>query len=138
MFRLACRYVGQAPSKSLLAREANRALGANVGEQRIGDYLRFLGATLATIPGLDIAHLPEKVGDPEVDFVLTIGTRRIPVEVKHQSRIEAQNDTEGLRTFLEKTANNAAFGLLVTQVEADTVLDPRIVALPLSSFMLLR
>ena len=38
----------------------------------------------------------------------------------------------------EKSVNNAPFGLLVTQTDTDAVLDPRIVALPLSSLMLLR
>lgn len=204
LFRLACRYVGQSPTRALLAREANRALNASVGEQRIGNYLKFLGdslllrlvepleirlkkkrgnskicladhglraswlqevvpidpgelngqpelsslaghlaesvlgATLATIHGLDIAHLPERGGDPEIDFVLTLGTRRIPLEVKYQARIDGQADTEGLRSFLEKTANNAPFGLLVTRDESNAVLDPRIVAIPLSSMLLLR
>ncbi len=47
-------------------------------------------------------------------------------------------DTEGLRTFLEKAANNAPFGILVTQTDSDAVHDPRVVALPLASFLLLR
>ena len=204
VFRLACRYIGQAPATATLAREANRSLGAGVGVDRLRHYLRFLGdslllrlvppleirlkkvasgpkicladhglraswlqelvpidpnrlesephlttlaghiaesvlgATACTIHGLDVAHVPARRDDPEIDFVFTIGTRRIPVEVKYQRRIEALNDTEGLRTFLEKTANNAPMGLLITQAETDVVLDPRIVALPLSSFMLLR
>jgi predicted AAA+ superfamily ATPase len=167
VFRLACRYVGQCPTPATLAREAQRALSANVGPQRITQYLRFLGdtlllrlvqpleirlkrqrggpkicladhglraswlqevvplspdaltrephlttlaghvaesvvgATLSTIAGLDLAHLPERKGEPEVDFELTIGTRRIPLEIKYQTRIDPLRDTEGLRTFLE-------------------------------------
>ncbi len=149
VFRLACRYVGQAPGTELLAREARRALNANIGPQRILRYLRFLGdtlllrlieplelrlkktrrdskiclsdhglraswlqemipiepealsrephlhvlagriaesvtgASLATISHLDLAHLPARSDQPEVDFVLTIGTKRIPLEVKY-------------------------------------------------------
>jgi len=97
-----------------------------------------VGATLSTIAGLDLAHLPESGGEPEVDFVLTVGTKRIPLEVKYQRRVDPLRDTEGLRTFIEKSVNNAPFGILVTQVEAPEVIDPRIVALPLSSLMLLR
>ena len=203
VFRLACRYVGQSPAPVLLAREAQRALTANVGPQRMTQYLRFLGdtlllrliepleirlkrkrgnlkicladhglraswlqeiiplspseleaqphlttlaghiaesvvgVTLATISGLDIAHLPERSGEPEVDFVLTIGTRRVPLEVKYQRRIDPLRDTEGLRTFIEKSVNNAPFGLLVTQSMVE-ISDPRIVLVPLSSLMLLR
>lgn len=203
VFRLACRYIGQAPSPTTLAREAQRALGANVGPQRVSQYLRFLadtlllrliepleirlkrkrgssricladhglraswlqeiiplsptelelephlttlaghiaesvaGMTLATISSLDLAHLPERGGEPEIDFVLTIGTRRIPLEVKYHRRIDALRDTEGLRTFLEKAVNNAPFGVLVTQTPVE-LNDPRLIAMPLSSLMLLR
>jgi predicted AAA+ superfamily ATPase len=98
-----------------------------------------VGTTLATVPGLDLAHLPARGGDPEVDFVLTIGTRRIPLEVKYHRTVDPLRDTEGLRTFIEKAVNNAPFGLLVTQSEVEGgLLDPRVVALPLSALMLLR
>jgi predicted AAA+ superfamily ATPase len=204
VFRLACRYVGQSPGLTVFAREAQRALGANVGPQRVSHYLRFLGdtlllrliepleirlkrkrgnpkicladhglraswlqeivplapddlaeashlttlaghiaesvvgATLATIPSLDVAHLPARRGEPEVDFVLTIGTRRIPLEVKYQRMVDPLRDTESLRTFVEKAINNAPFGLLLTQSDAAPLLDRRLVAMPLSTFMLLR
>lgn len=203
VFRLACRYVGQCPLPITLAREAQRALSANVGPQRITQYLRFLGdtlllrlvppleirlkrqrggakicladhglraswlqeiiplapealakdihlttlaghiaesvvgATLSTIAGLDLAHLPERKGEPEVDYVLTIGTRRIPMEVKYQRRIDDLRDTEAVRSFIEKSVNNASFGIIVTQTPIKLA-DPRLVALPLSSLMLLR
>jgi predicted AAA+ superfamily ATPase len=204
LFRLCCRYTGQAPTLQTLAREAQRVLQANVGSQRINSYLRFLGDTLllrlippleirlkrkrgapklclvdhglraswlqeqiplnpehlrdtpeltgvaghlaesatgsvlSTVTGLDLAHFPERSAEPEVDFVLTIGTKRIPIEVKYQARVDALRDTEGLRSFIEKSVNQAPFGLLVTQDDAPQIPDPRIVALPLSSLMLLR
>jgi predicted AAA+ superfamily ATPase len=97
-----------------------------------------VGATLATINGLDLAHFPQRFDEPEVDFVLTVGTLRIPLEVKYRRRIDALADTEGLRTFLEKSVYNAPFALLVTQSDEVHVDDPRIVCLPLSSLMLLR
>ncbi len=96
------------------------------------------GSVASTIQGLDIAHYPERRHDREVDFVLTSGDRRVPVEVKYQRRIESLRDTLGIRSFLEKTANNATFGILITQDDGAAVEDPRIVSLPLSSFMLLR
>ena len=204
VFRLSCRYAGQTPTTALLADEARRSLNANIGDQRVSHYLRFLGDTLllrlippleirlkrrrgspklclvdhglraswlqeyipltpdalaaqpeltamaghlaesifgsvsATIPGLDIAHYPERGPDREVDFVLTIGDRRIPVEIKYQRRIDPIRDTGGIRSFIEKTANYAPFGLLITQDDAPPALDPRIVTMPLSSFMLIR
>ncbi|MSR62089.1 MAG: DUF4143 domain-containing protein [Planctomycetes bacterium] len=96
------------------------------------------GAALATISQLDLAHFPARNDEPEVDFVLTIGTKRIPLEVKYQRKIEPLADTEGLRRFIERSPNNAPFGLLVTQTDTDVVTDPRIVAMPLSSLLLLR
>jgi predicted AAA+ superfamily ATPase len=204
IFRLACRYAGQAPSPTLLSREAQRVLKANIGALRATHYLRFLGdtlllrliepleirlkrkrgnlkicladhglraswlqefvplapsdldtnphlamlaghiaesvvgSTMCTISSLDVAHLPERGGEPEVDFVLTIGTRRIPLEVKYQRRLDPLRDTEGIRTFIEKAVNNAPFGLLVCQDDNVQTDDPRIVSVPLSTLMLLR
>ena len=204
LFRLACRYAGQAPTVSMLADEARQSLSANIGSQRVTQYLRFLSDTLlvrlippleirlkrrrgssklclvdhglraswlqeqipltseelqahpelttvaghlaesvfgsvaSTVPGLDIAHFPERGTDREVDFVLIVGSQRIPVEIKYQRRIDPLRDTLGIRSFLEKTVNNASFGLLITQDVSDNVDDPRIVSLPLSTFMLLR
>lgn len=204
LFRLACRYVGQCPSPATFSREAQRALDANVGTERIRQYLRFLndtlllrlvepleirlkklrsapkicladhglraswlqeivplapedlvhephlttlaghiaesvvGALLSTVQHLDLAYLPERGDTPEIDFVLTLGTKRVPLEVKYQRTIDPLRDTEGLRSFLEKSANNAHFGILVTQQETEVVTDPRIISLPLSSLMLLR
>jgi predicted AAA+ superfamily ATPase len=204
LFRLACRYAGQSPSLQLLARETQRALHANVGSQRVNNYLRFLGETLllrlidpleirlkkkkgsqkicladhglraswlqelvpldpielrqqdhlttlaghiaesvvgavlSTISGLDLAHYPERNGEPEIDFVLTVGAKRIPLEVKYQRRIDQYSDTEGLRSFIEKTVNNAPFGILITQADGIVIEDPRIIAIPLSTLMLLK
>ncbi len=204
LFRLACRYAGQAPSVLTLADEVRQALGANIGSQRVTHYLKFLSETLllrlippleirlkrkrgssklclvdhglraswlqkhipltpealakrpeltplaghlaesifgsvaSTIHGLDLAHFPGRGMDREVDFVLTIGAQRLPVEIKYQRRIDPLRDTLGLRSFLEKSVNNASFGLLIVQDNAGDVDDPRIVSLPLSTFMLLR
>jgi len=93
---------------------------------------------VAGIDGLDIAHLPERGGEPEVDFVLTVGTKRIPIEVKYQNRLDPVRDIRGLQAFLEKPVNSAAFGLVVTQSDTEVITDQRVVALPLSSLMLLR
>ena len=204
LFRLTCRYAGQAPTVSTLADEVRQSLGANIGSQRVTHYLKFLSETLllrlippleirlkrkrgssklclvdhglraswlqeqipltpealaehpeltslaghlaesifgsvaSTIHGLDIAHFPERRMDREVDFVLTIGAQRLPVEIKYQRKIDPLRDTLGIRSFLEKSVNNASFGLLITQDYSGEVDDPRIVSLPLSTFMLIR
>jgi predicted AAA+ superfamily ATPase len=97
-----------------------------------------VGATLANINGLDLAHFPPRASEPEVDFVLTIGTLRIPIEVKYRQRLHGLADTEGLRTFIEKAVYNAPFALLITQTDEVVVEDPRIICLPLSSLTLIR
>jgi predicted AAA+ superfamily ATPase len=204
VFRLCCRYAGQAPGPSVFVQELRQALAANVGWQRLVAYLRFLsdslliraieplelrlkrrkgapkiclcdhslraswlqetvpltleglrdtpqladmaghlaesvvGYFLAAIPGLDIAWFPERGIEPEVDFVITIGEHRIPLEVKYRQRIDEQRDTRGLRAFLEKTVYNAPFGILVTLTDDTSISDPRIIAMPVSSLLLMR
>jgi predicted AAA+ superfamily ATPase len=204
VFRLGCRYAGQAPSQATLTAEIKGVLRANVGWQRILSYLRCLegalllrlvrplelrlkkargpsklcvvdhglraswleenipldparleqhphlfdlaghiaesvtGAFLAGIPHLDVAHFPERATEPEVDFVLTIGEKRIPLEVKYRRRIDPHRDTLGLRSFLEKAHDNAPFGVLVTMHEDVPIPDPRIVPVSLRSLLWMR
>jgi predicted AAA+ superfamily ATPase len=204
VFRLACRYAGQAPGPAIFVNEIRSALHANIGWQRILTYLKFLdgslllrlvqplelrlkkkkgnaklclcdpglrvswlqemipldpeslrqsphlgglaghiaesvtGYFLGNVPGLDLAHFPERGTEPEIDFVLTIGERRIPLELKYRQVVDPHRDTLGLRAFIEKTVNNAPFGILVTLEDGTEIPDPRIVALPLSSLLLMR
>jgi predicted AAA+ superfamily ATPase len=204
VFRLACRYAGQAPSQAVYVAEVQQVLRANLGWNRILNYLRFLdgalliklvrpleiklkrskgnyklcmldhglraswleevvpldpgdlsqsphladlaghlaesvtGAFFAGLPHLDLAHFPERTREPEIDFILTVGDQRIPLEVKYRRRIDPLRDTVGLRSFLEKTHYNAPFGLLVTLEDGVDVPDPRIVTVSLRSLLLMR
>lgn len=97
-----------------------------------------VGYFLGGLPHLDLAHFPQRATEPEVDFVLTIGERRVPLEVKYRRQIDVHRDTVGLRAFLEKTAYNAPFAVLVTMDDEVVVPDPRIVSLSLPSLLLLR
>jgi hypothetical protein len=76
--------------------------------------------------------------EPEVDFVLTTGEKRIPLEVKYRRRIDAHRDALGFRSFLERTHYNAPFAILVTMHDNIDVPDPRVIAVPLRSLLLLR
>ncbi|TSA07629.1 MAG: ATP-binding protein [Deltaproteobacteria bacterium] len=204
LFRLCCRYAGQAPGQSVFINELRSALSANIGWQRVLAYLRFLNDTLlirmvrplelrlkrskgqpklclcdhslraswlqetipitadglrraphlsdlagrmaesiagyflGSIPNLSLAWFPERGAEPEVDFVITVGEYRIPLEVKFRRQIDGHRDTLGLRAFIEKTHYNAPFGVLITLVDKSPVTDPRIVSLPLSSLLLMR
>ncbi len=106
-------------------------LAGHVAESVTGYYL-------ASLTGLDVAYKPEYQGDPEVDFVLTIGEKRIPIEIKYRRIIDTMRDTFGLRSFLEKANNNAPFGILVTRDDTTIIDDPRIICLPLQSLLMAR
>jgi predicted AAA+ superfamily ATPase len=97
-----------------------------------------VGATLCTVNGLDINHKPEMKSEPEVDFIITVGTKRVPIEVKYQATIDPVRDTAGLRTFISKKVNHADFGVLVTRKDTALHFNDNIIALPLSSLMLMR
>jgi predicted AAA+ superfamily ATPase len=203
VFKLCCRYLGQAPEPRMLLQEVRGALHGNIGAQRILTYLRFLDGTLLirlieplelrlkkrrgppkiclcdhalraswlqeripldasslianphlsdlagrvaesdvgyffrSILNLQVAHFPKRGSEPEVDFILSVGEQRIPVEVKYRRRIDF-SDTLGIRSFLEKAHYNAPFGILVTLDDAPASEDPRIVSIPLSSLLLMR
>lgn len=94
------------------------------------------GYFFCSIAGLAVAHFPERAAESEVDFVLTLGDQRIPVEVKYRRRV-THEDTYGLRSMIEKTAYRAPFGILLTQGDEPATDDPRIVSLPLSTLLLL-
>jgi len=70
--------------------------------------------------------------------VLTVGVLCIPVEVKYQRNIDPMRDTSGVRAFMDKTANRASFATINTQSDTNLGFDPRIIAFPLSSLMLMR
>ncbi|MCS6779742.1 MAG: AAA family ATPase [Geminicoccaceae bacterium] len=201
VFKLACRYTGQAPSVRKLTEDVQLVHAGNAGPQRVAHYLDFLhqsllvtlvdpleiqlrrmrapkkicltdhalraailreevplarpvedprlaelagriaegivGAYLGSMPGLVLAWRPERSGKPELDYVATVGDQRIPIEVKYQRRIDPVRDIAALRSFVEELGERALFGLLVTRSDGVIVDDPRIVAVPLPSFLLL-
>ena len=107
-----------------------RDLAGHIAESAAGYFLK-------SITSLDVAHFPERSAEPEIDFILTVGEQRIPVEVKYRTRI-GWDDTRGLRSFIEKSVYNAPFGIIVTLTDEPATDDPRIVSIPLSTLLLLR
>lgn len=205
VFRVACRYCGQAPSLvAEITEEVRRDVGGGGGgaaSQKVRYYLDFLrdtmlmhlveppelrlqkrrsgakiclsdhslraawlgekinlspraknpdpdvaghiaesiaGAFLAALPNTMLNHFPERNNQPEVDFILTIGDNRIPIEIKYRRTVHKGRDTAGLLSFVENSRGRAPFGILVTRDDEFQSEDPRIVALPLSSLLLLR
>ena len=56
-------------------------LAGHIAESSVGYFLK-------SITGLDVAYFPERGAEPEVDFIITIGEQRIPVEVKYRQHID--------------------------------------------------
>ena len=96
-----------------------------------------LGATASVICGLEINRVPMPPRDPDLDFVVEVGDQQIPVQINYRRSIDPVRDTRGIRAFVENPAKRAPFGLLITRADGPAINDPRIVAMPLSTFMLL-
>ena len=96
-----------------------------------------LGATASVIRGLDIDRVPTPPREPDLDFVLEVGDQQIPVQVNYRRSIDSVGDTRGIRAFVEKPAKRAPFGLLITREDGPAIDDPRIVSMPLATFMML-
>jgi len=119
-----------APGELAAVQKATATLAGHVIESVLGYYL--MG-----IPGLELAWFPERPNEPEVDFVVTIGLKRIPIEVKYRRGPLSREDAKGLRAFCAKEHYNAPFGLLITQKESRKI-DDSVRALPASDLILLR
>ena len=96
-----------------------------------------IGYYLMGISDVEVAWFPARRDEPEVDFVLTIGVKRIPVEVKYQRGTLRPGDLKGLRSFCSKPHYGAEFGLVITQDHAGRIAD-NIIAVPAAALLLLR
>ncbi|MDR1923794.1 MAG: AAA family ATPase [Planctomycetaceae bacterium] len=93
-----------------------------------------VGYLLASIDGiLDVNYLPPHNGDGEIDFVLAIGDKHIPIEVKYQNTVTPPNN---LKKYINKKIHNAPFGIVITK--NDAYVNDQIIAIPLKQFLLLQ
>lgn len=104
-------------------------LAGHVMESVIGYYLK-------GIAGLDVAWLParEHEQQPEIDYVLTIGLKRVPIEVKYVRGKLSKRHFAPLERFCSNPKYNAAFGLLITQETSGRLTDS-VIALPAAAFL---
>lgn len=111
---------------------------ANQDISTIAGYLAesVVGALLSSVSGLDLAHLPARNKNPEVDFIITVGDQRIPIEIKYRNAIREEHFC-GLQWFMDTPINRAPFGILISKNQAPSI-DERIIVLPLKHFLLLR
>lgn len=110
--------------------EAISTQAGHVIESIVGYFLR-------GIPGLETAWFPERQSEPEVDFVLSVGTTRLPVEIKYRRSKPAKVDLAGIEAFCQKKAYQARFGIVITQSHAGDI-NSNALAVPASTFLLLR
>lgn len=96
-----------------------------------------LGYFLNGIPGVELSWFPPRPKEPELDFVLTIGTSRIPVEIKYRRGRVGDDALTGIDAFCTKAAYAAPFGLIVTQTTEGPV-GENAIAIPASTFLLLK
>ena len=118
------------PAELATAHESVATLAGSIMESVVGYYLK-------GIPSLEVAWFPQRPQEPEVDFVLTVGMQRIPIEVKYRRGGLQQDDFRGLHAFCDNTHYRARFGLVITQ-DIHQEIDERTLALPASAFLLAR
>ncbi|MEY2724673.1 MAG: hypothetical protein RLZZ458_540 [Planctomycetota bacterium] len=94
-----------------------------------------VGNLFAGTQGINAAFFPERQDEPEVDIVLSIGMKHLPIEVKYRRRRGAA-DLAGLRSFRSRKYYEADFGLLITQDEHGQI-EEGILAIPAKSLLLL-
>ncbi len=106
------------------------AVAGHIAESAIGYYL--MG-----VPGLELAWFPARGKERELDFVVTIGTRRIPLEIKYQRGSLGPEDWQGIQGFCGKKHYEASFGLVITQNTCREISDT-VIALPAKALLLVK
>jgi predicted AAA+ superfamily ATPase len=112
------------------AEESLVTLAGRIAESVLGYYF-------VSLNGPDVAQVPGKTDVEEIDYVLTVGDHRIPVEVKYRRRVSGK-DFANLKGFLDQRANNAPLGLMVTRDFGYESPDPRIICVPLQAILMIR
>ncbi|MGQ9574434.1 MAG: hypothetical protein ACUVUC_03885 [Thermoguttaceae bacterium] len=93
-----------------------------------------VGYFLKGIPGVEVAWLPPRRQDPEVDFVVTVGLQRIPIEIAYGRAPPKRRDYAGIEQFCRQNKYQGPFGLLLTQRTRGRLSDFTI-ALPAAEFL---
>ena len=76
--------------------------------------------------------------EPELDLVFRAGDQQIPLQVKLPAKHRASKRHRMHQVVRRRAGQRAQFGLLITREDTPPIDDPRIVAIPLSTFLLLR
>ena len=119
-----------APRILASADQAVSTIAGHVIESVIGYYLK-------GIPGVDVSWFPQRKNEPEVDFIVTMGLHRLPIEVKYRRSRPGGADLAGIYSFCGQPKYNAPFGLVITQ-DISGQLDEHAIAVPAYAFLALR
>ncbi|MCL5010979.1 MAG: AAA family ATPase, partial [Patescibacteria group bacterium] len=104
------------------------------GEERGRIAETLVHNVIRLFPGIsDVSYYRESSGKQEVDFIVRVGSRMMPVEVAYQNQAGSQH-RGSIRTFLEAHGKQNGFGVLVTK-ESWKIEQP-IIEMPLPLFLL--
>jgi predicted AAA+ superfamily ATPase len=119
------------PLAPWLLKGKNEALATQAGHLVEG----IVGNMFASAQGVDAFFFPERKDEPEVDVVLSIGLKHLPIEVKYRTRLKA-TDFAGVRSFCDKKYYDAPFGLVISQEQSGEV-EPGVIVVPAKALLLL-
>lgn len=91
--------------------------------------------TIRLFPGIsDVSYYREPRGKEEIDFVVRVGSRVVPIEVSYQSQVDTRRRNT-LRSFIKEHGKRDSFGILVTKETRN--IKPPIFEMPLPFFLLM-
>lgn len=95
-----------------------------------------VGYLLSSIDGISISYIPDSKTQGEIDYIIEIADKHIPVEVKYRNKLP---QFKALEDYLSNPVNNAPFGLVVTKDQSGIYgAHKNIIAIPLKNFLLLQ
>ncbi len=86
---------------------------------------------------LPYTHEFAELKEREIDFIMTMGLHRVPIEVKYRRSRPGGDDLKGIHSFCGQAKYNAPFGLVITQ-DFSGRLDEYTIAIPAYTFLALR
>lgn len=91
--------------------------------------------TIMLFPGIsDISYYREPRGDQEIDFILRVGSKTVPIEVTYQKQADEKH-VDAIKNFLTTNGKPDSFGILVTRDSFN--INRPIIKIPLSFFLLM-
>ncbi len=112
-------------------RKASETVAAQAGHLMEGIVGNFFAGT----QGVNASFFPAREQEPEIDVVLSIGMKHLPIEVKYRSQLKPA-DLDGLRSFRSRKHYEADLGLVITQ-EQSGELEDGVIAIPARTLLLL-